>query len=98
MVNYGSQNSDLTKIVVKEYEITPNTDTNAIGGYSYGFSLKQMGEIPSGTQLIIPIACGQKTNWNNNGIISIHQNDFVRISANTKSVYSVRIAFLKSNV
>ena len=70
-------------------------DSNVFGGYSYSCSLVSMGEVPTGTILVVPIACGQRDNWNNNGLISVHQNDFVRISANKATTYSVRIAFIR---
>lgn len=86
--------SEMITITIKDYEVTLTSSSGSGWGYSYGFSLSENGDLPTGTQLVIPIACGLKANWNITGMVSIHQNDFVRVASNTGGVFDLRLAFI----
>lgn len=87
-------NSEMITITIKDYEVTLTSAGGSSWGYAYGFSLVENGDLPTGTQLVIPIACGLKTNWNTTGMVSVHQNDFVRVASNTGGIFDLRLAFI----
>ena len=87
-------NSEMITITTKDYEVTLTSSGGSSWGYSYGFSLVENGDLPTRTQLVIPIACGLKTNWNTTGMVSVHQNDFVRVASNTGGIFDLRLAFI----
>jgi len=80
--------------LVRTYDVTPNVDTNALGGYSGGFDLRTQPDYPDKVITAIPIACVQKTNWNNNGVASVVNGITLRLSANTNGVMSVSVLYL----
>ncbi len=86
--------SEMITITTKDYEVTLTSSGGSNWGYSYGFSLVENGDLPTRTQLVIPIACGLKSNWNTTGIVSVHQNDFVRVASNTGGIFDLRLAFI----
>ena len=86
--------SEMITITTKDYEVTLTSSGGSSWGYSYGFSLVENGDLPTRTQLVIPIACGLKANWNTTGIVSVHQNDFVRVASNTGGIFDLRLAFI----
>lgn len=87
-------NSKMITITTKDYEVTLTSSGGSSWGYSYGFSLVENGDLPTRTQLVIPIACGLKANWNTTGMVSVHQNDFVRVASNTGGIFDLRLAFI----
>lgn len=87
-------NSEMITITIKDYEVTLTSAGGSDWGYSYGFSLVENGDLPTRTQLVIPIACGLKANWNTTGMVSVHQNDFVRVASNTRGIFDLRLAFI----
>ncbi len=87
-------NSEMITITTKDYEVTLTSSGRSSWGYSYGFSLVENGDLPTRTQLVIPIACGLKANWNTTGMVSVHQNDFVRVASNTGGIFDLRLAFI----
>lgn len=86
--------SEMITITTKDYEVTLTSSGGSSWGYSYGFSLVENGDLPTRTQLVIPIACGLKKNWNTTGMVSVHQNDFVRVASNTGGIFDLRLAFI----
>ena len=86
--------SEMITITTKDYEVTLTSSGGSSWGYSYGFSLVENGDLPTRTQLVIPIACGLKANWNTTGMVSVHQNDFVRVASNTGGIFDLRLAFI----
>ena len=86
--------SEMITITTKDYEVTLTSSGRSSWGYSYGFSLVENGDLPTRTQLVIPIACGLKANWNTTGMVSVHQNDFVRVASNTGGIFDLRLAFI----
>lgn len=86
--------SEMITITIKDYEVTLTSSSGSGWGYSYGFSLVENGDLPTRTQLVIPIACGLKANWNTTGMVSVHQNDFVRVASNTGGIFDLRLAFI----
>ena len=87
-------NSEMITITTKDYEVTLTSSGGSSWGYSYGFSLVENGDLPTRTELVIPIACGLKANWNTTGMVSVHQNDFVRVASNTGGIFDLRLAFI----
>lgn len=81
-------------VSTKDYTITLSADEKSSWGYSYIFSLSETGDRPDRTVLVLPVACGLSSNWNDNAVVSVHQNDFVRVSANRSGVYDLRLAFI----
>ena len=87
-------NSEMITITTKDYEVTLTSSGGSSWGYSYGFSLVENGDLPTRTQLVIPIACGLRANWNTPGMVSVHGNDFVRVASNTGGIFDLRLAFI----
>lgn len=86
--------SNLITITTKDYEVTLTSSGGSSWGYSYGFSLVENGDLPVGTQIVIPIACGLKKNWRTTGMVSVQQNDFVQVASNTGGIFDLRLAFI----
>lgn len=89
-----ANSSDLAYTLVRTYDVTPIVDVNALGGYSGGLDLRTQPDYPDKVITAIPIACVQKTNWNNNGVASVVNGITLRLSANTNGVMSVSVLYL----